>query len=50
MKKKVTFELSAEDIEWKELLEKLNEIKEETCKEISSLEISYSEHDEKNNI
>lgn len=46
MKKKITFELSAEDIEWKELLEKINEIVDETCKEISSLEISYSEHDE----
>lgn len=48
MKKKVTFELSAEDIEWKELLEKLNKIVDNTCKEISSLEISYSEHDEDN--
>lgn len=46
MKKKVTFELCAEYIGWKEMFEKLNEIADETCKEISSLEISYSENDD----
>jgi len=46
MKKKVTFEINAEYINWKEILEKLNEITEETCKEISSLNISYSEEDD----
>lgn len=43
MKKKVEFELVADYIDWKEMLEKLNEITEETCKDISSLEISYKE-------
>ncbi len=43
MKKKVTLELVAEYIDWKEMLEKINEITEENCKEISCLEISYKE-------
>lgn len=46
MKKKVTFEVHAEYIDWKEMLEKLNEIVEETCKEVSSLEVTYSENDD----
>lgn len=46
MKKKVEFEVNAEYIDWKEMLEKLNEITEETCKDISSLEISYTECEE----
>jgi hypothetical protein len=43
MKKKVTFEVSAEYIDWKDMLEKLNETVEETCKEVYSLDINYSE-------
>ena len=46
MKKKVTFELCAEYIDWKEMLEKLNDIVEETCKEVSSFDITYSENDD----
>lgn len=46
MKKKVTFEINAGYINWKEILEKFNEIAEETCKDISSLNISYSEEDD----
>ena len=49
MRKKVAFELSAEDIEWKKLLEKLSEIVNDTCKDIYYLEISYSEHDDNHN-
>lgn len=46
MKKKVTFEVSAGYIDWKEMLEKLNEIVEETCKDISSLDINYAENED----
>ena len=46
MKKKVTFEVSAEYIDWKEMLEKLNDAVEETCKEISSMDITYSENED----
>lgn len=43
MKKKVTFELKAEYIDWKEMLDKLKDIADESCKDISSLDITYSE-------
>lgn len=43
MKKKVEFELSAEYIDWKELLEKLKDIIDETCKGVCSFDIDYSE-------
>ena len=46
MKKKVTVEVGAEYIDWKEILEKLNDAIEESCKEISSLEITYSENED----
>lgn len=46
MKKKVTFEVNAEYIDWKEMLEKLSEMVEETCKEVSSLDINYSENED----
>ena len=46
MKKKVTFEAYAEYIDWKDMLEKLNDIIEETCKDVSSLNITYSESDD----
>lgn len=46
MKKKVEFELSAEYIDWKEILEKLKDIIDDTCKDIHSFEIEYSESDE----
>lgn len=44
--KKVTLKLCAECIDWKELFDKLNEIVSDTAREISSLDITYSEDDE----
>ena len=43
--KKITVEITAEYIDWNEVLEKLNEIVSETFKEVSSIEISYSDKD-----
>ena len=43
MKKKITFELIAGYIDWKEILDKLRDITDESCKDISSLDITYSE-------
>jgi len=42
---KVELELEAEYVDWKEMLEKLNDVVLETTKNISSLEISYSNGD-----
>lgn len=44
--KKVTVELCAEYIDWREMLDKLNEVVSDTAKEISNLDITYSENDE----
>lgn len=46
MNKKVTFEISAGYIDWKEILEKLKDVVDDTCKEISSFDITYSENDD----
>ncbi len=44
--KKVNIEICAEYVDWQELLEKLKDIISETTKEISNLEINYSESKE----
>lgn len=44
--KKVTIELCAEYIDWKDLVDKINETVVETAKEITSFDINYSETEE----
>lgn len=44
--KKVTLELCAGYMDWKVLLDSLNDVVVENARDISNLEITYSENDE----
>ncbi len=44
---KIEIEIKAEHIDWKELVTKINEAISEETTDISSVEISYSECDDK---
>lgn len=44
--KKIELEVSAEYIDRSDILSKLNDVISETCKEISSIEITYEEKEE----